>query len=118
MDCSQIANVAASGVVTLSSAVFCAAYQRLAPWRASAVGRHIMAFTGAIGALALYSVIVGLWPTGPHIAFLRGARTLLLVVIAALIIQRTCMLFHAQHAHANDPQDDTPPTKDPGGTVR
>ncbi|MEW2393084.1 hypothetical protein AB0933_32460 [Streptomyces venezuelae] len=100
MDCAQLANVAASGLVALCSIVFAAMYQRHAPWRSTPVGRHIMSFTLAIGAFGAYTVAITFWDHGAPAAVLRAVRTLLLVVISALIIQRTQMVLRAQHAGA------------------
>lgn len=97
MDCAQLANTAASALVALCCAVFAVVYHRNAPWRSTAVGRHLMTFTIAIGALGAYTVLVTIWSDGPAATVLRSARTLLLVVIAGLVIQRTRMVLNAQH---------------------
>lgn len=96
MDWAQLANAAASGLVALCCAVFAAVYHRHAPWRSTPVGRHLMTFTIAIGALGLYTVLVTIWPTGPTAAALRTSRTVLLLVIAGLVMQRTRMVLRAQ----------------------
>lgn len=110
MDCAQIANNAASGLVALCSLVFAVVYHRHAPWRSTPVGRHLMLFTLAIGALGAYTVIVTAWPDGIAATLLRFARTLLLLLIAGLVVQRTRMVLSAQHdgaqqAHDTDRQD-------------
>ena len=97
MDCAQLANTYASGLVALCCTVFAVVYHMNAPWRSTPVGRHVMTFTLAIGALGLYTVLVTLWPTGPTGNALRYARTLLLLLIAGLVVQRTWMVWHAQH---------------------
>jgi len=97
MDCAQLANVAASSLLTLASVVFAAVYHLHAPWRSTVFGRHVMTFTVAIGLLALYTVLITLWPDGTIATVLRWLRTGLLVVIAVLVIQRTRMVLHAQH---------------------
>jgi hypothetical protein len=97
MDCAQIANNAASGLVALCSLVFAVVYHRRAPWRSTPVGRHLMLFTLAIGALGAYTVAVTAWPDGIAATILRFARTLLLLLIAALVMQRTRMVLRAQH---------------------
>ncbi|MEW2402115.1 hypothetical protein [Streptomyces sp. NPDC046862] len=112
MDWAQLANTAASGLVALCCVTFAVVYHRHAPWRSTAVGRHVMLFTIAIGALALYTVLVTFWPEGPATAVLRSARTLLLLVIAGLVVQRTHMVLTAQHRGAtamgegDDPKQD------------
>lgn len=102
MDCAQLANNAASGLVALCSLVFAVVYHRHAPWRSTPVGRHLMIFTLAIGALGAYTVGVTAWPEGAATTVLRFARTLLLLLIAALVVQRTRMVLRAQH-HALEP---------------
>lgn len=97
MDCAQLANTAASGLVALCCAVFVVVYHRHAPWRSTSVGRHVMTFTIAIGALALYTVVITIWPEGAPAAALRFSRTVLLLVIAGLVLQRTHMVLSAQH---------------------
>lgn len=111
MDCAQLANTYASGLVALCSIIFAAVYHRHAPWRSTEIGRHVMGFTLAIGALGLYTVLVTLWPNGIAAALLRASRTILLLVIAALVLQRTRIVLNAQHQgalHDNDsrPNDD------------
>lgn len=108
MDCAQVANTAASSLVALCSLVFAAVYHRKAPWRSTPVGRHLMIFTLAIGALGAYTVIVTAWPDGLVATVLRFARTLLLLLIAALVMQRTRMVVTAQHPH---PEQGTQPDR-------
>lgn len=100
MDSAQLANTTASGLVTLCCLTFAIVYHVTAPWRSTAVGRHLMAFTLAIGALAAYTILITIWPDGPAATVLRGLRTTLLVVIAALVLQRTHMVLRAQHKGA------------------
>lgn len=105
MDCAQLANTAASGLVTLACLVFALVYHRHAPWRSTAVGRHVMTFTLAIGALGAYTVAITLWDHGAPATVLRSMRTLLLLVIAALVVQRTRMVLAAQHRKPTAVQD-------------
>ncbi|MEU1134924.1 hypothetical protein ABZ383_34565 [Streptomyces sp. NPDC005900] len=102
MDCAQLANIAASGLVALCSAVFAVVYNRYAPWRSTALGRHIMTFTLAIGALGVYTVAIAVWDHGVPAMVFRATRTLLLLVIAVLVMQRTRMVVRAQHEGAAD----------------
>ena len=97
LDTTQLANVSASGLVALCCTVFAIVYHVHAPWRSTPVGRHLMAFTLAIGALTAYTVIVSIWPDGITATVLRSARTVLLLVIAGLVLQRTRMVLSAQH---------------------
>ena len=109
MSLAQILNLAASALVALFAAVFITTYHLLAPWRRTAMGWHLMLFTGAIGLLGLYTIVVtftGL--DGTPAMILRYARTVLLMVVAGLIAQRTWMVWAAQHpAKAQDGTDTT-----------
>ncbi|WP_446458671.1 putative phage holin [Streptomyces rochei] len=96
MDCAQLANLAASSLVALCSIAFGVVYHRYAPWRSTAVGRHIMTFTLAIGALGAYTVAINVWDHGLPALVFRTSRTLLLLVIACLVVQRTSMVVRAQ----------------------
>jgi hypothetical protein len=109
MDCAQLANTAASGLVALCCAVFVVVYHRHAPWRSTPVGRHLMTFTVSIGLLALYTVLVTIWPAGVTGTALRSARTLLLLLIAGLVVQRTHMVLSAQHRGALMEAEHDPP---------
>jgi hypothetical protein len=97
MDCAQIANVAASALVTLCAAVFVLVYHLKMPWQKTAVGRNLMAFSAAIGALCLYTVTITIWPDGVAAQVQRFSRTLLLLVIAGLLLQRLHMVLRARH---------------------
>lgn len=109
MDWAQLANTAASGLVALCCAVFAYVYHRHAPWRSTPVGRHLMAFTLAIGALGAYTVFITVWQEGAAADVLRSVRTLLLVLIAVLVMQRTRMVLNAQHkADLRDTQPEPP----------
>jgi hypothetical protein len=114
MGWAQMANLGASGLVALASIVFAITYHLRAPWRSTPVGRHLMGFTLAIGALGAYTIAITVWPDGVVAAGLRTARTLLMVVIAALIAQRVYMVVSAQHRggllEAPHDQPGPPPT--------
>lgn len=97
MGWAQMANTAASALVAVTAAVCAAVYHLRAPWWESAAGRHIMAFTGAVGLLSLYTVLLTVWwPHGPVAAGLRVTRVVVLVALAALLVQRTRMVIRAQ----------------------
>ncbi|MGP3737895.1 putative phage holin (plasmid) [Streptomyces sp. GDS52] len=100
MNWAQITNLAASGLVALASLVFVIAYHLHAPWRSTVVGRHLMGFTAAIGALGAYTIAITIWPDGAAASVLRTARTALLVVIACLVVQRIRMVVTVQHQGA------------------
>ncbi|MGW1468538.1 putative phage holin [Streptomyces sp. NPDC002308] len=97
MSFAQILNLAASALVALFSAVFVIAYHVLAPWRRTFMGWHLMLFTGAIGCLGLYTVVVTITGLdGLPAMILRYIRSALLILVAALIVQRTWMVWTAQ----------------------
>lgn len=106
MDYAQMANVYASGLVVLCCGIFATVYQLHAPWRSTPVGRHVMTFTLAIGALCAYTVLVSFWPDGILATVMRAARVLLLLGIAGLVIQRTRMVLIAQRDGVLVDQDD------------
>ena len=96
----QLANLAASGAVTLASAVFATVYHRRARWYRSEVGRHVMAMSVAVGLLGLYTVIVTVWPGNDLLLdVLRWARTAVVAAVALLLAQRTRMVIRAQRQH-------------------
>jgi cation transport ATPase len=97
MDFAQVMNVAASSLVALCSIVFAVVYHTHAPWRSTPVGRHLMAFTAAIGALGGYTVAITLWPDGTVATVLQFVRTLIMLLIAGLVLQRVRMVRTAQH---------------------
>jgi len=99
MDAAQIANVSASGLIAATSAVAATVYHVRATWWRSAWGRNVMGVTLAIGLLGLYTVLVSLvWPSGPVTAVLRVARTVVLVILAGLLAQRTQLVLDAQRS--------------------
>ncbi|GHC37315.1 hypothetical protein AB0R01_30435 [Streptomyces rochei] len=112
MGWAQMANLAASGLVALASIVFAIVYHLHAPWRSTPVGRHLMGFTLAIGALGAYTIAITIWPDGVPAEILRTIRTGLLLVIAALVVQRILMVVSAQHRGAL--LDARPPHDQPG----
>lgn len=97
MDAAQIANVSASGLVAGAAGVAAAVYHWKARWWQSRWGRHVMAVTVSMGLLGLYTVLVTLvWPAGPVTSVLRVARTVLLVIVAGLLVQRARLVVEAQ----------------------
>lgn len=108
MSIAQVLNLAASGLVAVAATVFITTYHVLAPWRRTAMGWHLMLFTGAIGLLGLYTIVVtftGL--DGTPAMVLRYARTALLMFVAVLIVQRTWMVWAAQHPQKRSESDTT-----------
>lgn len=107
MDCAQLANTAASALVALCCIAFAIVYHIHAPWRSTHIGRHVMTFTLAIGVLSVYTVLITIWPEGVTAAVLRSLRTLLLLVIAGLVMQRTRMVLTAQHRDRPEAERDS-----------
>jgi hypothetical protein len=103
-DAAQLANLAASTLVWLTATAAAAVYHLKAPWRRSRIGRHIMAVTVSIGLLGLYTILAGLiWPTGPVTAVLRVLRTILLVALAGMMVQRVRLVIDAQREPGQPP---------------
>ncbi|TXS39703.1 hypothetical protein EAO77_36160 [Streptomyces sp. t39] len=106
LDGSQMTNVVISGLVSACALVFILVYGLTAPWWRSPIGRHMMAFSAAIGLLCLYTVLITVWSEGLPATLLRSARVGLLIAIGVLLLQRTALAYKAQH----------PPTGDAGST--
>lgn len=100
MDAAQISNLTASGLVCASSATAATVYHLRARWWQSRTGRHIMGVTISVGLLGLYTILVSLvWRTGPVAAGLRIGRTVVLVFLAVMMMQRVLLVIDAQKAH-------------------
>ncbi|MFI9598955.1 hypothetical protein ACIHCX_03570 [Streptomyces sp. NPDC052043] len=95
----QWINVGASTLAFLACATFAATYHLRATWWRSEVGRNLMAFATAVGLLCAYTVFVSLWPDGRLATVLRAVRTVIVLAIGALMLQRTRMLLRAQREH-------------------
>lgn len=89
----RLLNVITSAVTATTGLAFMLAYHVLAPWWKSETGRHLMAFGAAVTALSAYTVAVTAWP---ELALLRVLRTVVVLAIAALFVQRTVMVVRAQ----------------------
>lgn len=90
------AGTALAAVGALASLYFVIAYQVTTggDWRRSPAGRHLMAFTGNLGALLLLIVAARIWPDYP------GRQVITLVMFASLVCQvvwRIVLLHRAQH---------------------
>lgn len=99
MGVAQWVNVGGSLAAVAACAGFAVTYHVRARWWRSEMGRNLMGFAGAVGALCLYTVLVSLWPDGCVAVVLRGVRTVLVLVIAGLMVQRTRLLVQAQREH-------------------
>lgn len=101
MSIAQILNLAVSALVFLCSMTFVGTYHLMAPWRRTYMGWHLMLFTGAIGLLGLYTVVVTITGLdGAPAMVLRYVRSSLLLLVAGLMLQRTWMVWTAQHRPA------------------
>lgn len=93
-------NTIVSAIGFLSAMTFCVTYHLLAPWWSSTMGRNLMAFSAAVGAFCAYTVAIAvLGVDGPVAATLRYLRTAVVLLIAALLMQRTVMVIRAQRPH-------------------
>ncbi|MEV0090478.1 hypothetical protein [Streptomyces sp. NPDC050738] len=99
----QLINVVASGLVAVSCGWFTWTYHRRAPWVTTPTGRRLMALVTVIGLLGTYTVLITFWPDGAIAAVLRIARTVVLLLIAALIMQLTQTVIRVQREPGNDP---------------
>src|ERR1044072_2661062 len=95
----QWVNVIASTLAFIACAVFMVTYHVKAPWWRSDIGRNLMAFAAAVGLLCAYTVLVSLFPDGCFAIVMRGVRTLTVLAIASLMVQRTRLLLKAQREH-------------------
>jgi hypothetical protein len=98
----QWINIAASTLAAIACAVFIGAYHAKAPWWRSDIGRNLMSFAGAVGLLCAYTVLVSFFPDGCFAIVMRGVRTITVLAIATLMIQRTRLLLKAQREHQHD----------------
>ena len=104
MSAAEWLNTLASGVVVVSALTFVVVYHLKAPWRSTAMGRHLMAFGAAIGALCAYTVVIAIaGQEGPSATVLRIVRAVVLLLIGGVLVQRTVMVLRAQRH--SDPKD-------------
>ncbi|MFG2638554.1 hypothetical protein ACGFX8_33000 [Streptomyces sp. NPDC048362] len=95
-------NVIMSMLGVLACAGFAVIYHWRATWWRSEVGINLMSFAAAVGALCLYTVLATIWQ-GDDCALmaLRAFRTVVLLGVAVLMVQRTRLLLQAQNEHRN-----------------
>lgn len=90
-------NVAMSTLAALLCAAFVIVYHVKAPWWRSGVGRNLVGFAAAVGALCLYTVLATfLQDDECALMALRSFRSLVLLAVAGLMVQRTRLLLKAQ----------------------
>lgn len=96
MDWPRWINLGASAAMAASALLFAAVYHCLAPWRASVVGRHMMAVAVVLTALGSYTVLISVWPES---STLRLVRATIVAAMAALMTHQTVMVVRAQRGH-------------------
>jgi len=93
----QWVNIAASGLAALACLVFVAVYHWRATWWRSEVGRNQMAFAVTVAALCIFTVLAAVWMGDECILMaLRIWRTVVVLAVAGLMVQRTRLLLKAQ----------------------
>lgn len=93
----QLMNAAASTLAALACIVFVATYHLRATWWRTEVGRNQMAFAVTIGMLCVFTVLATVWQSDQCILLaLRIWRTVVLLAVAGLMVQRTRLLLKAQ----------------------
>ncbi|MEU5660062.1 hypothetical protein ABZ802_31255 [Streptomyces sp. NPDC047737] len=108
MSIAQILNLAVSGLVFLCSMMFVVTYHLMAHWRRTPMGWHLMLFTGAIGCLGLYTIVVTITGLdGTPAMVLRFIRSALLLLVAGLMLQRTWMVWTSQHRPSRSTKSDS-----------
>jgi hypothetical protein len=93
----HLAGNAAVIVAFLAAVAFCGLYAAIAPWRASAEGRHLMTFTGVIGVAfgwIAYRQVISSTPPAP--LSLEIPRALILSALAALLVWHLLLLIRTQ----------------------
>jgi inner membrane protein involved in colicin E2 resistance len=95
-------NVSASTLAALACLIFAVTYHLRVTWWRSEVGRNLMAFAAAVGALCLYTVLATVL-RGDECALmaLRSFRTVVLLAVAGLMVQRRRLLLKAQREKSN-----------------
>jgi hypothetical protein len=93
-------NAIMSALGAIACTIFVIIYHRRAYWWRSEVGRNQMAFAAVIGLLCVYTVLATIWQGDECILMtLRLVRTLVLLAVAGLMLQRTRLLLKAQEEH-------------------
>lgn len=79
------------GVAVLAGLVFMVLYAARSPWRASALGRHIMATTAVVVGESLTLLLLGLGVPLPPWVFAVGFG-----LLDAVLVQRVVLLLRVQ----------------------
>lgn len=90
-------NVIASGWAALACVGFAVTYHLRATWWKSGVGRNQMWFAAVVAALCTFTVLATVWQGDECVLMaLRISRTMVLLAVAVLMVQRTRLLIKAQ----------------------
>lgn len=93
----QWVNIGASLLAAAMCITFGVVYHLRATWWRSEVGWNLMAFAAAVAALCLYTVLATVWQGDACVlAVLRSVRTVILLSVAGLMLQRTRLVVKAQ----------------------
>lgn len=96
----QWVNIAASGLAAITCLTFAAVYHWRATWWRTEVGRNQMAFAVTVAALCIFTVLATVWMGDECVLMaLRIWRTVVVLAVAALMVQRTRLLLKAQREH-------------------
>ncbi|WP_052683184.1 hypothetical protein [Streptomyces sp. FxanaA7] len=96
----QWMNVAMSLLAVLLCTAFIVIYHLKAPWWRSKIGRNQVAFAATVAALCLYTALATFLQDDPAaLMALRIFRTVVLLSVAALMVQRIHLLLKAQQSH-------------------
>lgn len=103
----QWMNIGMSILAALACGVFALVYHLRATWWRSEIGRNQMLFAATVAALCLYTVAATIWQNDVCVLLiLRSVRTLVLMSVAALMVQRTRLFLKAQReAHRTEAKD-------------
>lgn len=93
----QWMNIGMSILAALACGAFALVYHLRATWWRSEIGRNQMAFAATVAALCLYTVAATIWQDDSCVLLvLRSVRTLVLLSVAGLMVQRTRLFLKAQ----------------------
>lgn len=82
-------------VSALGALTFVVSYQVMADWRATAIGRNVMAFMVVTFLFLALGILRNFVPSVEE--HVEVARLVVYVLVAAIIWQRVYLLFRAQH---------------------
>jgi hypothetical protein len=96
----QWMNLVMSLLAVLICTAFPVIYHLKAPWWRSEIGRNQVAFAATVAALCLYTALATFLQDDPcALLALRIFRTVVLLSVSALMVQRIHLLLKAQRGH-------------------